>query len=108
VSDYSVHKADFDLNRFVQAIDASRSLRGVTWLDISRVTGVSTTTLSRMKEGRQPDAASLAALSAWSGINPANFMARKPPTRRPTMKPPLVPLRNMEADRHEDDTDNWW
>lgn len=34
-----------------------------------------------MKAGRQPDAASLAALSAWAGLNPAEFCPKVPPQR---------------------------
>jgi hypothetical protein len=34
-----------------------------------------------MSQGRQPDAASLAALSAWAGLNPSDFVEAdfKPP-----------------------------
>ena len=31
-------------------------------------------TLARMAQGRRPDAASLAALSAWAGLNPSDFV----------------------------------
>ena len=36
-----------------------------------------------MSNGRQPDAASLTALSAWSGLDPVDFM----PTPRRTREP---------------------
>ena len=35
--------------------------------------------LTRMAQGRRPDAASMAALSAWAGINPANYVSSKVP-----------------------------
>lgn len=62
----------FDLAGFRAALNRAREARNVTWKQIGRETGVSQTTLSRMKLSRAPDAASLAALSAWAGINPAN------------------------------------
>ena len=42
---------------------------------------MSQTTLSRMARGRQPDAASLTALSAWAGLNPTDFVdgPKRPP-----------------------------
>lgn len=68
----------FDLAGFYACLNKSREARNVTWKKLGKQTGVSETTLSRMKLGRCPDAASLAALSAWAGINPARFSP--PPT----------------------------
>jgi transcriptional regulator with XRE-family HTH domain len=41
---------------------------------VGQETGVSATTLTRMAQGRRPDAGSLAALSAWAGLNPADYV----------------------------------
>ena len=68
----------FDHDAFFAALDRQRELRNATWKQVSDETGVSVTTLSRMKDCRKPDAASLAALSAWAGINPANFSKANP------------------------------
>jgi len=65
---------NFDSEGFYGALVATVVARGATWKQVSRETGVSTTTLTRMAQGRRPDASSLAALSAWAGINPANFV----------------------------------
>jgi transcriptional regulator with XRE-family HTH domain len=65
---------NFDAEAFYAAIAATVVARGVTWKQVSRDTGISATTLTRMAQGRHPDAASLAALSAWAGVNPANFV----------------------------------
>lgn len=73
------HEADmtqrpqFDFQAFYKALSATVSVREETWKTVSEQTGVSQTTLSRMSSGRQPDAASLTALAAWSGINPVDF-----------------------------------
>lgn len=64
----------FDSRSFYQALAATVKQRAVTWKDVSRATGVSATTLTRMAQGRQPDAAGMASLSAWSGLNPADYV----------------------------------
>lgn len=76
----------FDAAGFYSAIDRSRRARNVTWKDVSRETGVSQTTLTRMASDRRPDAASLAALSAWAGVNPANYVSGMPTTRPSTVR----------------------
>lgn len=68
-------KQEFDAKSFYAAVDTAVRTREVRWKDVSEETGISQTTLTRMGQGRQPDAASLAALSAWAGLNPANFVA---------------------------------
>lgn len=73
------NKQEFDAEGFYSALDRSVRSRKVTWKDVSNQTGVSQTTLTRMAQGRRPDAASLAVLSAWAGINPANFVPGQMP-----------------------------
>lgn len=64
----------FDFERFYGAIATTVQAKKVTWKQVSTETGVSASTLTRMAQGRNPDAASLASLSAWAGINPADFV----------------------------------
>jgi hypothetical protein len=66
---------EFDNEAFYAALERSVKDRGATWKALSQVTGVSQTTLTRMGQGRKPDAASLATLSAWAKINPAHYVA---------------------------------
>ena len=63
----------FDFRAFYKALSATVAARGTSWKAVSEQTGVSQSTLSRMSKGRQPAAASLTALSAWSGLNPVDF-----------------------------------
>lgn len=63
----------FNFEAFYKALAATVSARKATWKQVSEVTGVSQSTLSRMGRGRQPDAESLTALAAWSGLNPTDF-----------------------------------
>ena len=64
----------FNGDNFYKALETTVSIRSKTWKEVSKETGVSASTLTRMAQGRRPDAASLAALSAWAGINPADFV----------------------------------
>lgn len=71
------NKNEFDANGFYSALERTLRARGSTWREVGSQTGVSSTTLTRMGQGRRPDAASLAALSAWAGINPANYVEKQ-------------------------------
>ena len=73
----------FDFSEFYRVLGATVVARHTTWKAVSEQTGVSQTTLSRMAKGRQPDAESLTALSAWSGINPVEFLAGPRNPREP-------------------------
>ena len=66
-------RMDFDFTAFYKALSATVAGRDISWKIVSEETGVSQSTLSRMSKGRQPDAASLTALCAWSGMNPVDF-----------------------------------
>ena len=64
----------FDTEAFMKTLQRSAKRRGKTMKEVAAETGVSETTLSRMSGGKRVcDAASMAALSAWAGINPAKF-----------------------------------
>ncbi len=76
-------RARFDFPSFYSALSATVKARDTTWKTVSEQTGVSQTTLSRMSSGRQPDAASLTALSAWSGLDPVDFMSAQRGAREP-------------------------
>lgn len=64
----------FDLEGFYQALRATRESRDLTWKDVADQASISASTLTRMAQNRRPDADGLAALSAWSGLNPADFV----------------------------------
>ena len=66
-------RTQFDFLAFYRALHATAQARKIRWKEVSEQTGVSQTTLSRMSKGRQPDAGSLTALAAWSGLNPVDF-----------------------------------
>lgn len=64
----------FNGDAFYRALENTVAARSKTWKQVSLETGVSASTLARMAQGRRPDAASLAALSAWAGLNPSDFV----------------------------------
>ena len=64
----------FDGYAFYKALEATVESRSLNWKQVSDETGVSASTLTRMAKGKGPDAASLAALSAWAGLNPSDFV----------------------------------
>ena len=73
----------FDGDAFYRALEATVSARSRTWKEVAAETGVSASTLTRMAQGRRPDAASLAALSAWAGLNPSDFVRAAYKPKRP-------------------------
>jgi len=64
----------FNASAFYEVLAEKLAARDMTWSALSRQTGVTSSTLSRMAQGRGPDAATLAVLSAWAGVNPADFV----------------------------------
>lgn len=78
-----MNKQDFDADAFYEALEREVRSRSTSWRQVSSDTGVNATTLTRMSQGRRPDAASLAALSAWAGLNPADFVQSSPSALRP-------------------------
>ena len=64
----------YDGDAFYRALETTVVARSKTWRQVAAETGVSASTLARMSQGRRPDAASLAALSAWAGLNPSDFV----------------------------------
>jgi len=64
----------FNGDAFYRALETAVTTRSKTWKQVAAETGVGASTLTRMAQGRRPDAASLAALSAWAGLNPSDFV----------------------------------
>lgn len=73
---------DFDIEAFYAALDSQREAKGMNWKDVSAETGVSASTLTRMAQGKSPDAKGLAALLVWSGFAAGEFMGDRGRTKR--------------------------
>lgn len=94
--DSSDFDKNFDANGFYEALADTVEARKTTWKAVGQATGVSATTLTRMAQGRSPDAASQAALAAWAGLNPADFVTL--PGKRSTKEPLAAALTLLRAD----------
>ena len=77
----SEEKPVFDFEGFYRALDATRASRRLTWKQVAQEARVHASTLARMPQGKRPDADGLAALSAWSSLNPADFVNTPPGNR---------------------------
>jgi transcriptional regulator with XRE-family HTH domain len=86
----------FNGNAFYRALESTVNARSKTWKQVAAETGVSASTLTRMASGRGPDAASLAALSAWAGLNPSDFVQAPYKMHRPQ------PIAQISALLHAD------
>lgn len=64
----------FDAEAYYSALAQIVRAQRISWRQVARETGITPSTLTRMAQGRRPDAASLAVLSAWAGLNPADFV----------------------------------
>src|SRR5579862_661076 len=69
-----IENKGFDGDAFYRTLESIVVARSKTWKQVAAETRVSASTLTRMAQGRRPDAASLAALSAWAGLNPSDFV----------------------------------
>jgi transcriptional regulator with XRE-family HTH domain len=64
----------FNFESFYRALNATREARQLTWKQVGDAADVGASTLARMAQNRRPDADGLASLSAWAGLNPADFV----------------------------------
>jgi transcriptional regulator with XRE-family HTH domain len=76
----------FDFPRFYRALNERRALRGASWRQVAREVGIGKSTLARMAQDKRPDADGLAALAAWAGINPGEFVYKAEPPIPPALR----------------------
>lgn len=75
---------EFDVLGFYRSVDAARQEKALTWKQLGSLLSVHASTFSRMARGQKPDADSLAAMSAWAGLNPADFVPNARKTATPS------------------------
>lgn len=92
-------KGWFDSDAFYAALDAVRLARGLNWKQVAAESGVSASTLTRMAQGKRPDVDGLAALAAWSGLNPADYV-RSEDQDRPVAEPLAMISTYLRSDRN--------
>jgi transcriptional regulator with XRE-family HTH domain len=67
-------RGHFDCEGFYSALDDIRRTKNISWKKVADQSKVSASTLTRMGQGKLPDADSLTMLSAWASLNPADFV----------------------------------
>ena len=78
-----IKRARFDGDAFYAALDGERQARQCTWKRVAEESGISASTLTRISQGKRPDVDSLAALSAWSGLNVDRFVKGRASKKEP-------------------------
>lgn len=68
------HIGAFDNHGFFASLDAVRATRGLTWRRVADEAGVSSSTLTRIGQGRRPDVESFASLVTWAGLSGDDFL----------------------------------
>jgi len=86
----------FDGDAFYRALESTVESRSKNWKQVATETGVGASTLARMAQGSKPDAASLAALSAWAGLNPSDFVNSPFKSRSPEPMAQISTLLRMD------------
>lgn len=81
-----MNRARFDQATFAAVLDSIRLARGMTRRQVAEATGVAPSTLTRIAQGRSPDADGLAALCLWADLTANTFFIAPPadPTEDPT------------------------
>jgi len=69
----AANRGHFDNEAFYATLDDIRKAKEISWKKVADQSKVSASTLTRMGQGKHPDADSLTMLSAWAGLNPADF-----------------------------------
>lgn len=63
----------FDTQALYDALDAQRTARGLTWTDVARETGVSTSTLTGTRRGGRLEVDGVLAMVRWLGREVESF-----------------------------------
>lgn len=96
---------DFDTAGFYSALDVARERRSLSWRQFAREAGVSPSTLTRVGQGRRPDADSLVRLCSFAGLDPLSFTTQPARTASTTNLPQIMALLRSDPGLDEDDAD---
>lgn len=58
-----------DVPELYRRLNRQRGLRGVSWREVARQCGISPSALSRMSDGKRPDADALVSLLVWLDLD---------------------------------------
>lgn len=96
-------RGHFHCEGFYSALDDLRKTKNISWKKLADQSKVSASTLTRMGQGKLPDADSLTMLSAWAGLNPADFVTDEAlRAREPATLPKMVALLRADPNLTDD------
>jgi len=98
----------FDTVRFAQHIEVLAKAKGLNMAEVSAITGVSETTLSRMKHRREPSLCGAAALSKWSGLNLSDYSNWTHPHKQDVYLATTPTIKNKVIVTFQHDIENGW
>jgi transcriptional regulator with XRE-family HTH domain len=93
-------QARFDGEAFFAALDGQRRAKKLTWRQVAEQSGVSTSTLTRMSQGKLPDVQGLAALSSWAGLDTDAYVRRHDSKARLEPEPLAMISTYLRSDRN--------
>lgn len=82
-----------NVDALIAALDAERSVRGVSWRQVAKDAGVSASTLTRMQQGKSPDLNTFSALTRWLDIPAERFYAET--SQQSTPEDPLAVISTL-------------
>lgn len=85
-------KTELNVFSLYMALDEKRKGDGLTWKQVATESGVHASTLTRMAQGKRPDADGLAALLRWLDIDIKHFTSPPPYTASGVDKPNTLAL----------------
>ena len=77
----SKNETRINLSRLADELDKTCRERGLSLRQVSYDLGLSPSTLTRIRQGRRPDADALAVLLAWLDLSPRALLAPDDPAR---------------------------
>ena len=65
-----------------RAIDAARAEQDISLRQLATELGIAPSTLTRVRQGKRPDAEALAVLATWAGVQVGDLLSPDDPARR--------------------------
>jgi transcriptional regulator with XRE-family HTH domain len=95
---------EFDTQAFYAALDAQREAKGLSWRQAAKEIGVSSSTFSRLSQGKLPDVENFVAILNWLGLDARAFYTVEKQNNPETLTMISVALHNDPQLSREDAT----
>ena len=94
-----LHASRLNLAALAKAIDAACTEENLSLRQAAARLKLTPSTLTRVRQGKRPDAEALAVLATWAGITTADLLSPDDPARRPARS--REPAEDAENDSRE-------